>query len=87
MARHQTLLGMLTILTLSLPTVYAWAAPCPPGDLTGDCQVNIDDLVFLAQHWLDAPGSPADIDGGGVGLSDLGILSDNWHHPQSHRQK
>jgi hypothetical protein len=78
MTCHRTLGGMLIILTLFLSRVYTCAAICPPGDLTRDCQVNLDDLVVLAQHWLDGPGSSADIDGGGVGLSDFGILSENW---------
>ncbi|MCK4292713.1 MAG: hypothetical protein KAY65_05915 [Planctomycetes bacterium] len=36
----------------------AWAA-CPDGDISGDCQVDFDDVNFLAERWLDPAGSPA----------------------------
>lgn len=29
---------------------FAW---CPPGDVTNDCRVNLDDLLILAGHWLE----------------------------------
>lgn len=70
--------GVLIALTLSVSMVYADTVTCPPGDVNRDCQVNLDDLVLLAQHWLDTPGSEIDIDGGGVGLSDLNTVSENW---------
>jgi hypothetical protein len=35
----------------------AAAQPCPIGDLSGDCTVNLQDLQIFAQQWLDPPGS------------------------------
>ena len=36
----------------------SWAG-CPDGDLQNDCRVDFRDVKFLADHWLDGPGSPA----------------------------
>jgi hypothetical protein len=60
-----------------------------PGDLDGNFQVQLTDLVILAKAYSSKPGSPnwnpnADIDGNGaVGLSDLVILAQHYgqHHP------
>ncbi len=78
MAIRHALLGMLIIITLFLTMVCVNGVTCPPGDLTKDCQVNMGDLVLLAQHWLEGHGSLADIDGNGVGQSDFGVVSANW---------
>ena len=42
----------------------AWSA-CPQGDLDNDCRVDFNDVKFLADLWLDPPGSPADDKGKG----------------------
>jgi parallel beta-helix repeat protein len=60
-----------------------------PGDINGDFQVNLQDLVLLAQAYGSTPGSPnwnpnADITGSGtVGLQDLVILAQHYgqHYP------
>ena len=64
-----------------------------PSDVTGDCYVNIEDAVFLANYWLnnncqvtnDCQG--ADIGGDGdVTLIDLAVFSQEWlqcNHPQN----
>jgi len=60
-----------------------------PGDLNGDFQVQLTDLVILAKAYGSKPGSPnwnpnADIDdNGAVGLSDLVILAQHYgqHYP------
>jgi hypothetical protein len=55
-----------------------------PGDLDGNFQVQLADLVTLAKAYSSKPGSPnwnpnADIDGNGaVGLSDLVILAQHY---------
>jgi hypothetical protein len=55
-----------------------------PADLTRDCQVNLDDLAFMAARWGNAcdPATHcdgADLDGSNVvDLSDLGILATVW---------
>lgn len=60
-----------------------------PGDLDGNFQVQLTDLVILAKAYSSTPSSPnwnpnADIDGNGVvGLSDLVILAQHYgqHYP------
>jgi len=52
-----------------------WAA-CPDGDVYDDCRVDWFDLKFLADHWLDPAGSPADIVGDdGVDIADFAKLA------------
>jgi hypothetical protein len=54
-------------------------APCPAGDLTGDCKVNMLDLQAFALCWLDPPGSIADLVGNdGVNMSDFAIFANDW---------
>lgn len=31
---------------------YPFLRWCPPGDINGDCKVDIDDLMILMDHWL-----------------------------------
>ncbi|MCH8165106.1 MAG: hypothetical protein IH889_05815 [Planctomycetes bacterium] len=51
----------------------------PVGDLDGDCQVGILDLLSLLSEWGPCNGCPADLDGyGHVGIIDLLILLANW---------
>jgi hypothetical protein len=50
-----------------------------PGDLDGDGQVRVPDLVILLGAWGPNPGHPADLDGDGeVRVPDLVILLGNW---------
>jgi hypothetical protein len=70
-------------------TIQAPAA-CIPGDLNGNCIVDIEDLVLLAAQWLDETDCDAfncpDLDQNQqVNLSDMSILASNWqqeHNPQ-----
>ena len=55
-----------------------WAA-CPEGDLDGNCQVDFDDVTFLADRWLEGAGSSADIVGSdGVNFGDFAIVALNF---------
>ena len=55
-----------------------WAV-CPDGDLDGNCRVDFNDVKFLADRWLDGPGSKADIVGSdGVNWGDFAIIAMNW---------
>jgi probable HAF family extracellular repeat protein len=48
------------------------------GDINGDCQVNIDDLVLVIYEWGDA-GSVADVNGDGVvDIDDLVWVITHW---------
>ena len=50
----------------------------PLGDLNGDCQIGVIDLLILLGSWGDRE-SPADLnDDGTVDYLDLRILLDNW---------
>ncbi|MBN1123676.1 MAG: lamin tail domain-containing protein, partial [Sedimentisphaerales bacterium] len=63
--------------------VVATESLCPPGDLDGDCAVDIADLCILAQHWLESSQTvpvEGDIDGkDGVNLTDCSLLSEVWN--------
>jgi hypothetical protein len=62
----------------------SWIIVTNPGDLNGDFNVTLADLVILAQAYGSVPGDPnwnpnADIDGNGtVGLSDLVIMAQHY---------
>jgi hypothetical protein len=67
--------------TLNLLPVIAIAATgaCPLPDLSGDCRVDINDLVIFAGYWLAPAGSVADFVGNdGVNASDFALLAQNW---------
>jgi hypothetical protein len=52
--------------------------PCP-ADLSGDGDVDPEDLALLLGAWGPNPGNPADLDGDDqVGPADLAILLGNW---------
>ena len=55
---------------------------CPPGDINGDCQVELGDLATLAQQWLqsDCLGEECvNLDGtAGINLLDFGVIADHW---------
>ncbi len=51
----------------------------PPGDLDGDGQVGIADLLALLAAWGPCAGCAADLDGdGAVGITDLLLVLANW---------
>ncbi len=48
------------------------------GDATGDCQVNVDDLLLVIIEW-GKERSPADVSADGiVNVLDLFIVIENW---------
>jgi hypothetical protein len=53
-----------------------------PGDINGDGYVNLKDLGFIANHWLQTvPPAPANVDilnVGVINLRDLGIVTSHW---------
>lgn len=58
---------------------------CPEGDLSGDCEVGLEDILLMAQQWMDPPGCDgytkacADlVDEDGVNLGDLAVIAFNW---------
>lgn len=59
---------------------------CPPGDLDGDCAVNLTDLILFAEQWLAPAGcvgynndNCADLVGNdGVNQNDLAIIAAEW---------
>ena len=60
----------------------ASAGYCPRGDVSGDCIVNLNDLLLLAEDWLENPGCSgsgcSDITGDNfVNVADFAILSKN----------
>ena len=51
----------------------------PTGDLDGDCEVGVADLLILLASWGPCKECDADLDGNGiVGVKDLLILLGNW---------
>lgn len=49
------------------------------GDFDNNRRVNYRDLVIFTAQWLDAEGSPADLNArDGVSLFDLAVLAENW---------
>jgi hypothetical protein len=51
---------------------------CPIGDINGDCFVDWQDLMVLAERWLEL-GATADLDGkNGVNMLDFALIADNW---------
>jgi hypothetical protein len=62
------------ILTVSL--VGFVRAGCPVGDLSGDCQLDLPDLIVFAEQWLDT-------DTSGEGLVAHWNMDGNADDPQS----
>ena len=82
-SKRITLLGL--ILTVSL--VGSVPAVCPVGDVSGNCEVNLQDMDLLAQRWLDPtcvkPDCKADLDDvPGVGMGDFAVLAQHWGEAQ-----
>ena len=72
----------LTTMILCALTLPAAAAPCPVGDLNGDCVVDMLDLEWFAFQWLDDSCDEracADIAGDeGVDFLDFSRMLSNW---------
>jgi hypothetical protein len=51
-----------------------------PGDFQPDCDVDFNDLMIMANQWLQSPGTPsADINQDGiVNFSDFAELASHW---------
>jgi len=74
---HRFLRMCLLMLLASAAIVVG--SECPKGDLSGDCEIDFDDVWILAQHWLDPSGSQGDIIGSdGVNMGDFAALAENW---------
>ncbi len=55
--------------------------PCIPADLNGDCRVNFDDLLILADNWLDDTTPVADLTNDNkVDVADLAVMAENWRN-------
>ena len=55
-----------------------WAG-CPEGDLDNNCRVDFDDVRFLAEHWLEGPGSEANLTGEDeVDMADFSVVAMHW---------
>ncbi|UCD51442.1 MAG: lamin tail domain-containing protein [Phycisphaerales bacterium] len=68
-------------------TITVVEPECPPGDLSGDCKVDLADLVTFVEQWLAAPGCVGVPDGcadlagqatDGVDLVDFAALAEHW---------
>lgn len=76
---------LLPAIVAAVSFVGSVKADCPPGDLNGDCRVDLLDVQVLAGQWLvPSESCPdigcADLDGvDGVNMSDLALLARNWH--------
>lgn len=62
-----------------------WKHPFPPGDMTQDCIVNLEDFAVLAGFWaveITDPGDPAHIadlrPDDSVNIGDLMVMTDQW---------
>ena len=58
---------------------------CPEGDISGDCEVGLSDILLMAQQWMDPfgcenyPNNCADLVGqNGVNLEDTAVIAENW---------
>ena len=74
----------LLILALGLSLVGSARADCPVGDLSGDFEVNWEDLGIFVNRWLAPPGCDghpndcADLDGAnGVDMADFALLAES----------
>jgi hypothetical protein len=68
--------------SMSQMTILLSEIDSVPGDITGEGDVNMDDLAAISEQWQDAPSTPsADIAlplNGYVGIEDLLFLAENW---------
>jgi len=75
--------AMLPALAWFLFAVVAVGAPCPLGDMDGNCIVDLTDLGLFAPSWLDVdciwPACPADMDAlGTADMADMALLAQSW---------
>jgi len=76
---HRSVGLYLLSLVLTIFIAGSVCAICLEGDLSGNCEVNFEDVLFLGEQWLDPAGSGADIIGGdGVNMGDFAALAKNW---------
>jgi hypothetical protein len=60
-------------------TTKDYPLQCIPGDLSGNCVVDMVDLVLFMPEWLQLGPSQADIAGeNGVNLEDFAVIAGNW---------
>ncbi len=70
---------IVAILALALLRIASVRGECPPGDLNGDCRVDVRDLQILAQQWLAPPEREADLNGDDrVDGIDFGLIATEW---------
>jgi hypothetical protein len=72
----------------SATVTLRWVRPCPyalEGDINSDCVVNSDDLLLLADAWLDPPCAAPDWCGqcdvdrsGAIDILDMDMLMGHW---------
>jgi len=71
----------IALLTLVVFLAGPTRGECPKGDLTGDCEVDFEDIQALASQWLypSDSDSEADLDGlNGVESRDFALLAEMW---------
>ncbi|MBN2269689.1 MAG: lamin tail domain-containing protein, partial [Sedimentisphaerales bacterium] len=74
------LLGLFLTISIAGP-LYGI---CLEGDLSGNCEVNFEDVLSFAGQWLDPAGGDADIVGDdGVNMGDFAALAKNWGKSRS----
>ena len=56
---------------------YAGCSGSVPGDFTGDCVVDINDLAFFAKGWLKS-GGPDFTGDGVINFADFAVFADFW---------
>ena len=65
------------VLTISI--AGSAGAICLEGDLSGNCRVDFEDVLSLAEQWLDPAGGNADLVGdNGVNMADFAAQAKNW---------
>ncbi|MBE0535447.1 MAG: lamin tail domain-containing protein [Phycisphaerae bacterium] len=78
---------LLCVILAALPAIGTLYAACPAGDLNGDCVIDIDDLLVIAEYWLTGECSiPTCGDmnfDGQVDMSDLAVVADEWRRAAS----
>ena len=80
-----TLVLTVSLVGPSMESLRTVRADCPVGDMSGDCKVNLEDMLVFAGQWLDDsgcvghPDDCADLIGDdGVDMADFAVLSQNW---------
>ncbi|UCG56704.1 MAG: lamin tail domain-containing protein [Phycisphaerales bacterium] len=70
----------LLALALTLSVASFARASCPIGDLNGDCQISLQDLLVFAEQWLVPPESPADLNRDDrINMADFALLARTWN--------